>query len=264
MSNKNKVVVITGGAGGIGSVIAKRFLNEGAAVIVLDRSKNPLPGVVNYRADVADVIGLEKVISAILRKYKRIDVVVNCAGIQAPIGPFVGNALSDWEKNIKVNLMGTVAVTSFVLPAMVKRKSGSVINFAGGGATSSRPNLSAYAVAKTAIVRFTEVVADEVKKYRVRINAVSPGAVNTAMTYEVLKIGKKAGPKELADVKNRLKNGGTSPEIVADLVFFLASDRSKGLTGKLISAVWDNWREWGSKDIAAIMRGDKYTLRRIK
>jgi NAD(P)-dependent dehydrogenase (short-subunit alcohol dehydrogenase family) len=261
---KNKIAIITGGAGGIGSVIVKKFLAEGATVIVLDRLPSAVPGVKSYPIDIADYASTRKVIGRILKKYQRIDILVNCAGIQAPIGPFIENRFADWEKNIRVNLLGTAALSSMVLPSMVKRKSGVIVNFAGGGATSSRPNLSAYAVAKTGVVRFTEVIADEVKKYGVRVNAVSPGAVNTAMTYEVLRVGKKAGAKELADVKNRLKNGGTPPELVADLVIFLASDKSRELTGKLISAVWDKWRKWDKAAIKKIMESDKYTLRRIK
>ena len=256
--------MVTGGAGGIGSVIVEKFLKSGATVVVLDRVKSSQLAAANYRADLSNLASAKKVVDAILKKYRHVDILVNCAGMQAPIGPFVENEFSDWEKNIRVNLLGTVALTSAVLPSMIKRKSGSIVNFAGGGATSSRPNLSAYAVAKTGVVRFTEVVADEVKKYGVRINAVSPGAVNTAMTYEVLKIGRKAGRKELEDVKNRLKRGGTPPELVADLVLFLVSDRSRKLSGKLISAVWDGWQKWSGKDIEKIMKSDKYALRRIK
>jgi len=147
---------------------------------------------------------------------------------------------------------------------MMEQKSGSIVNFSGGGSTSSRPNFSSYAVSKTGVVRFTEVVAQEVKKYGVRVNAVSPGAVNTFMTEEVLQAGKLAGKRELEDVKKRLKEGGVSPNLVSELVLFLASNKSRPLTGRLISAIWDDWRNWQKKDIENIMKGEQYTLRRIK
>ncbi len=261
---KNKIIVITGGAGGIGSVLVEKFLKEGAVVVNLSRMPSRIKGAINFKTDIAVIGDIKKAINQILGKFKKIDVLINCAGVQAPIGPFVENKLSDWERNIRVNLLGTAAASSAVLPYMIKKRRGSIINFAGGGATSSRPNFSAYAASKTAIARFTEVIADEVKKYGVRVNAVSPGAVNTAMTYEVLKAGKRAGKGELKDARDRLKNGGASPESAADLVLFLASDKSKGLSGKLISAAWDEWRKWNKRDIEKIMKSDRYTLRRIK
>lgn len=275
MTLKNKVAVVTGGSGGIGKVVAEVLVKNGATVIIIGKKQKKLKGVVNSfeekgfkidceKCDISNVSEVSRVVIKIIALLKRIDILVNCAGVQSPIGPFVDNTFLAWEKNIKVNLLGTVLMSKKVIPYMIKRKSGYIINFAGGGATSSRPNFSAYAAAKTAIVRFTEVLADEVRRYNINVNAVSPGAVNTKMTEEVLKVGMKAGLKELTDVKRRIKEGGTSPELVANLIVFLSSAKSKGLSGRLISAVWDKWQEWDAKAIREIMKSDKYTLRRIK
>ena len=115
-----------------------------------------------------------------------------------------------------------------------------------------------------AIVYFIDILGEELKPYNIQVNAVAPGAVNTFMLKEVLRAGKKAGQKELADALKRLKQGGTPPELVAELVLFLASGASDGLTGRLISAVWDDWKNWNKKKIKAIMQSEAYTLRRIK
>lgn len=272
---KNKIAVITGGSGGISSVVAETLAHEGAKIFVLDRDSVKLRqavarfsrqklSVYGLRCDVSKEREVESAVKKIVKSGKRIDILVNCAGIQAPIGPFSENNFSEWVRNVQINLLGTVLVTKNILPQMIKQKNGSIINFSGGGSTSSRPNFSAYAVSKIGVVKFTEILADEVKKYGVRVNAVSPGAVNTAMLKEVIRAGKRAGAEELRGAKLRAKKGGTPPELAAQLVAFLASPKSDGLTGKLISAPWDDWRHWTKKDITAIMKSDKYTLRRVK
>ena len=95
------------------------------------------------------------------------------------------------------------------------------------------------------------------------MNAVAPGAVNTAMLTEVLKVGARAGREELAAAKKRRKEGGVNPEVPASLAVFLASDESAGLTGRLISAPWDSWKSWNEKEIKKIMSTEALTLRRV-
>ena len=141
---------------------------------------------------------------------------------------------------------------------------GSIINLAGGGATGSRPNFSAYAVAKTGLVRFTEVLADEARALGVRVNAVAPGVLPTDMLREVRNAGiDAAGTKDFETAHRSLEAG--DPVVFrapADLCVFLASAESRNITGRLLSAVWDPWRDLPAhaSDPAA---GDVYTLRRI-
>mgnify|MGYP006422650921 CR=1 FL=1 len=258
-----KNVVITGGGGGIGSVVAKKCNDEGANIILIGNNKKELEqsGHFYIVADVSSEIEIKNAFETILEKYKTIDVLINAAGIQPPIGVFSTNDLSSWEKNIEVNLFGTIHTTYCVLPLMKKQKHGKIINFSGGGATGPRQNFSAYACAKTAIVRFTEILAEEIKKDNIDVNAISPGAVNTKMLQEVLNEKENAG-KEYADAVKRKKLGGTSPEIAANLILFLSSEKSDGITGKLISAPWDPWKD---EKFQNKLRTEKniYTLRRI-
>jgi 3-oxoacyl-[acyl-carrier protein] reductase len=264
MKLRDTVVIITGGYGGIGSAISRSFTDEGASVIVFERDEEMVGKTGGVRVDVSDYASVGRGVARTLRKFGRIDCVVNCAGIQAPIGLFAENDMVAWEKNIGINLLGTVHMCRAVLPSMIKRRSGVIINFSGGGATSSRPNFSAYATAKAGIVKFTEVLADELKPYRIRINAIAPGAVNTKMLDEILKIGRKAGNVELAAAKKRALEGGISAELAAELAVFLASSDSANLSGRLVSAVWDDWKHWSKKDIKKIMAGESLTLRRVK
>ena len=145
---------------------------------------------------------------------------------------------------------------------MIKAGSGKIINMSGGGATSPRANFTAYGVSKAALVRFTETLAEELKPHNIQVNAIAPGAVRTQMTEEIVIAGQLAGSRELQQAQGILREGGDSAENAAELAVFLASAESDGITGRLISAVWDDWRHLGehSEEIAA---SDLYTLRRV-
>jgi NAD(P)-dependent dehydrogenase (short-subunit alcohol dehydrogenase family) len=280
MKLNGKLAVITGGSRGIGKTVAEFFAREGARVFILSRDRREIAAAIREivettgkeiqgaACDVADAKAVARIVRRIGKKFHHIDVLVNCAGIQMPIGPFADNSIEDWEKNIAVNLFGTVHACKAVLPFMMKHrgsrgKGGSIINFSGGGATSSRPNFSAYAVAKTGVVKLTEILADELKPFHIRINAIAPGAVNTFMLTEVLGMETRAGKQELAAARKHFKEGGVSPEVPAALVVFLASHDSYGLTGRLVSAPWDGWKKWDKKAIKKIMATDALKLRRV-
>ncbi len=276
MRLRGKVAIVTGGSRGIGRAVAEAFCREGAQVAVFARNPREIAAAVREMkiisrkmplgvvCDVSDHASVRRAVRRVAVKFRRLDILVNAAGVQAPIGPFAGNRMDEWEKNIAVNLFGTAHACRAAIPFMAKRWRGSIINFSGGGATSARPNFSAYAVAKTGVVKFTEVLADELMPYHIRVNAIAPGAVNTAMLEEVLRAGRRAGENELSDAKVRAKRGGVPRELAAELAVFLASGASGGLSGRLISAPWDGWNKWDRRDIKKIMSGDALKLRRIK
>ncbi|HGE72466.1 TPA: SDR family oxidoreductase [Candidatus Poribacteria bacterium] len=273
MKLRDKVAIIIGGSRGIGKAVAKAFLKEGAKVAIAARTGVDIDialkdlsiegQVIGTITDVSKEQDIQNLLEYTLRKYKTMDILVNAAGIQGPIGPLAEVNISEWIDNIHINLIGTVRCCKAVLPIMMSKKRGKIINFSGGGATSPRPNFSAYACSKAAIVRFTETLAMEVKDYGIDVNAVAPGAVNTRMLNEIIKAGEKAGEKELSEAIERSKKGGNSPEMAAGLAVFLASEDSDGLTGRLISAVWDDWKTFDDKTIVEINRSSIYTLRRI-
>ena len=275
MKLKGKSAIITGGSRGIGKAIARAFLEAGASVAIAGRNQDELEKtgvelskfgpVRSFRADISSEEEVRQLVSEVLRTFGTVDVLVNNAGVQGPIGRFWEVNFEDWVENIKVNLIGTARCTRQVLPVMISQKAGGkIINLSGGGATSPRPWFSAYSTGKAAIVRFTETLAEEVKGYRIDVNAIAPGAVNTRMLEEVLEAGgEKAGGKEFHEARGRSEKGGTPPDMAADLAVFLASPESDGLTGRLISAVWDDWRQFSRERITEIMLGNLYTLRRV-
>lgn len=268
----NKNIVLTGAGGGIGKVIAKRLADEGAAIALVDIDKSSVEQLFNeivpisrsssyFICNLADRAEVKNLSEELINRYRRIDVLINNAGIQRPIGPFYTNDLDEWIHNIEVNLFGAVYLTKFLLPQMIHHKRGKIINLSGGGATSPRPNFSAYAVAKTAIVKFSEELAVELKDFNIDVNAISPGAINTGMLEEVIEAGELAGNELLSSLERKQK-GGNDPNLAAELVCFLASDLSDGITGKLISAPWDDWKN--PDFIASLKKNSNLaTLRRI-
>jgi 3-oxoacyl-[acyl-carrier protein] reductase len=146
---------------------------------------------------------------------------------------------------------------------MLRRGKGSIINLSGGGAAGPRENFSAYASAKTALVRFSETLAAEVKSHGIRVNALAPGAMNTSMMRETVDAGpERAGADYQHALQTIEKDSGATAQRAAELCLFLATDESAGLTGRLLSAVWDPWQHL-AEHIREIESSDIYTLRRI-
>ena len=273
MSFRDQVVLITGAGRGIGRSIACAFAREGASLALVARSQTEIDQVARELsssgvhclarpADVSYRSAAESAVQAVLARFGRLDVLINAAGVYGPIGPLVENNLDDWVQAIEINLLGTLYCLRAVLPHMLSRGTGVVINFSGGGAVSPFPRFSAYSASKAAVVRLTETVAEEVRDRGVRINAIAPGAVNTRLLDQVLVAGQAAGPEFYAKSLEQKRSGGTSPEIAAELALFLASPAAAAITGRLISAVWDDWKSLPRR-VQELDHSALFTLRRI-
>ena len=274
MQLDGKVSIITGGSGGIGKAIAKAFAREGARLVLNSRTdaaltatKSEITGsnstakVEIFPADISQEKYAQALINFTLSKFGTADILVNCAGVLGPVGLSSEVDSNKWLEAVQINFCGTFLCIKAVLPVMIKKQKGKIINFSGGGAVSPRPRFSAYSAAKAAVVRLTETLAMEVSEHNIDINAIAPGAVNTKLLEEVLTAGEAAGA-ELAKAIKQKEGGGTPPEKAAELALFLASSESDGLTGRLISAVWDNWQEI-PKHLPEIITSDVFTMRRI-
>ncbi|MDP1623934.1 MAG: SDR family oxidoreductase [Bacteroidales bacterium] len=269
---KDKHVILTGAGRGIGRAIACRLAEEGAQIALLSRTESELaetfemisktsPESFYFPVDLDDETAAEETFGRIVSRFSSVDILVNNAGIQPPIGSFHQNDFESWKKNIRVNLFASAFLSHLVIKVMIPQRKGKIINMSGGGSTGPRPNFSAYAVSKTAMVRFTENLAAELREFNIDVNAISPGAVNTRMLEEVLDAGHDAG-SEWQDAMKRSETGGTEPSVAAGLIAFLASSLSDGITGKLISAPWDPWTETSFREELR-MNKDLATLRRI-
>jgi 3-oxoacyl-[acyl-carrier protein] reductase len=143
------------------------------------------------------------------------------------------------------------------------RRYGKFVNRSGGGATAPLPRFSAYATSKAAVVRFTETLAEELEEARVDVNAMAPGVLNTRLLEEVIAAGpERIGREAFERAAGQRKEGGVPLEKGAELALFLASAASDGISGRLLSAPWDDWASLPSKR-QALAESDVFTLRRI-
>src|SRR6185295_6376258 len=195
-------VLVTGAGRGIGKRLAMGFAQAGARVGLLARSQAELDlakleiehaggNALRIRADVRDVEQMMAAADRMRVVFGGLDILIAAAGIQGPIGPLLTTKAKAWSETIDINLTGAVNSCRAVLPAMIERRSGKIILIAGGGSSKSRPNFSAYAASKAALVRVAECLADEVRDHNVQVNAISPGGAYTHMTDEILHAGEE-------------------------------------------------------------------------
>jgi NAD(P)-dependent dehydrogenase (short-subunit alcohol dehydrogenase family) len=272
---RGQVALITGAGRGIGEATAAEFAAQGAQVVLSARTRSELDRVADRirkaggSADVfaCDVVDPEQVFNLArftIDRFGRIDILVNAAGVYGPIGLTWEADADHWKKAVEINLYGTFLVCKSVIPNMIAARRGIIINFSGGGATAPLPRFSAYGVSKAAVVRLTETLAEELREYGIRANAIAPGAIDTRLQDEVLAAGERAGALAQRMKKMRETGEGATPITVpVALAIFLASESAQALTGKLISAPHDCWEEWDKNRIEEIMSQPWFTLRRI-
>ncbi len=268
--------IITGANQGLGLEIARAFVREGANVAICAREKIRLedaqkhlegfarPGqkVIAQVANVAREADTAALVGRALNDLGSIQILVNNAGIYGPKGAIDEVDWDDWVKTVEINLFGSVLMCRHVIPHMREQRYGKIIQLSGGGATNPLPRISAYAASKAGIIRFAETLAEEMREFHIDVNGVAPGALNTRLLDEVLEAGAdKVGRSFYERAVKQKSEGGAPLDRGADLCVFLASPASDGITGKILSAIWDPWPELEQhKDDLA---GDVYTLRRI-
>jgi NAD(P)-dependent dehydrogenase (short-subunit alcohol dehydrogenase family) len=276
-SLEGRAAVITGANQGLGEAIARAYVEAGANLFLCARDEEKLlkvqdqlhhlckPGqkVDVMRADVSKCGDVDQVASRALEAFPQIHVLVNNAGVYGPKGRIEDLDWDEWAHAIEINLFGSILVARVFLPHFRKHKYGKIIQLSGGGATAPLPFISAYAASKAAIVRFAETLAEEVKGEGIDVNSIAPGALNTRLLDEVLEAGPEKVGKAFYERSLKQKDEGGAPlERGSDLSVFLASAASDGITGKLISAVWDPWEKF-PEHMEEMKKTDIYTLRRI-
>ena len=275
MKLEGQVAVITGAGRGIGRAIALSYAREGAQLALAARSESELEQTVVAVTELgAEAIAVptditsqghtERLAQAVVERFGRIDVLVNNAGISGPIGPLQDNDIAEWVDTINVNLTGTFLVCRAVIPVMLEQGGGRIINLSGAGVANAWSNMSAYCSSKVAVVRLTEVLAQELEGKGIFVNALGPGSVHTSMWEKMTEQAAEAGADFIHGLGQRvLSGGGASIDDCAELAVWLASDESGTLTGRIISAAADDFRSL-TPMISEIMAGDAYTLRVVK
>lgn len=274
---ENRVAIITGANQGFGFEIARKYVQAGASLAICARNGGLLneardvlqtlagqtQRVIALVADVSREHDVRKLTEMTMQQFGRIDILVNNAGIYGPKGEIESVDWEEWTRAIEINLYGSILMCRAVVPYFKIQQYGKIIQLSGGGATNPLPRISAYAVSKAAVVRFAETLAEEVRSQNIDVNAIAPGALNTRMLNEVLEAGpEKVGKNFYERAIKQQESGGAPIEKGAELAVFLASAASDGITGKLISALWDPWEELPSH-LNELEKTDIYTLRRI-
>lgn len=242
-------ILIAGASRGLGKYVFNQLSNTDNYVIGISRSGDND----TIMCDINSPSGIDRLTSSI----QPITHFVCTAGVYGPLGPFHENSFDDWQFALRTNLFGPARIAHALIPNMIKNGYGKIVFLSGGGATRAMYGASSYGASKSGLVRFAETLAHELWDYNIDVNCVAPGAMNT----EFLERALAAGPEAIGDefykqCETQKEFGGVNFDIPASLIKFLLSSDSDNISGKLISAVWDNWLD--------TPRGlsNKYTLRR--
>jgi 2-hydroxycyclohexanecarboxyl-CoA dehydrogenase len=241
---KGKVAIITGAGSpiGFGRAIALTLAKEGCSIVASDinldtaqqaaeQIKTSGGEAIAIKVDISNSAEVNNMVNKTLDTFGKIDILVNNAGASVPLGPFVKQNEEDWDKSIKINLKGPMICCKAVLPTMIERKSGKIINITSGGARRGSPFGDAYAAAKAGLVNFTKSLAHEVIGSGIYVNSVAPGPGDTNLgmahtTPEALE-RRRQMVINMVPVKRP-----TMPQDIANMVAFLASDVSNDIVGQ--------------------------------
>ena len=245
--SKNNIVLISGGAAGIGRHIAEEFLNDGAAVHVCDSSSANInsfldanPGATATQADVCDAKSVDQVFADLENLHEGLDILINNAGIAGPTALVEDVAVEEWDGCIAVNLSGTFYMTRRAIPLLKQRGAGSIINIASVAGTFPCPLRSPYVASKWAMIGLTKTWAMELGPHHIRVNAICPTSVSGERIEGVIKrdaAERGLSADQIRDVYQRQSSMRTfvTPQDVTDMIVFLASDRAGKISGQAIA-----------------------------
>ncbi|HEY8745153.1 MAG TPA: SDR family oxidoreductase [Chloroflexota bacterium] len=264
-----QVAIVTGAGRGLGRVYAQALSRAGAALAITARTDDQLAEtaamikgaggrIVAMPADVADPPAVERFVAMVEQQLGPVDLLVNNAGTVGPLGPMATIDLEDWWRTMEVNLRGPLLCSRAVLPTMLRRRRGRIINVSSGAALAPWPLVSAYAVSKAALQRLTENLAAETAEQGVAVFAIHPGIVRTAMTEGIA--ANVIVPQVAQSFQRSFAEGrDTPPERSAQLIVALASGQADALSGHYIAAQDDLSALIGQAE--EIRREQRYTLR---
>jgi NAD(P)-dependent dehydrogenase (short-subunit alcohol dehydrogenase family) len=265
----SQVALVTGGGRGLGRSFAVALARTGMNVAVASRNPGELDATVallravgieaiGVPTDVSEEAEVRRLVATTEAKLGPIDLLINGAAVSMPFGPTWETDPQEWWRNIEINLKGPMLCSHLVAKGMVQRQRGRIINVASTAGTLSIAYMNAYVTAKTALIRFTEVLAAELRQHSVYAFSIQPGTVKTAMAEQLMQ--SEAGKRWLPWFKKIFDEGrDDSSRPGEELVVYLASGKGDSLTGRFLSAP-------GApgdlpEKIAQILKGDHNVLR---
>jgi len=242
---KDKIAIVTGGGGGIGGATCRRFAEAGTTVAVFDIDAAATERIVatitdaggsalGIACDITDHTAVTQAVGAIEAQFGRIDILVNNAGWDV-FRLFKDSTPADWQKLISINLIGALNLHHAVLPGMIARRGGRIVNIASDAARVGSSGEAVYAACKAGLVGFSKTLAREHARHRITVNVVCPGATNTNLFAEYKKGA--GNPEKLEEAFRRAIPMGRigEPEDLLGAILFFASDDAAFITGQVIS-----------------------------
>ena len=264
---------ISGASGFAGLLLTEHLASKGKDLLLSGRDQDRLEELVqnlfnrypgqNFRAFQCDLAFPDKWNSAIevLNEFS-VNEYINCSGIQGQLGTSSTITYEEMNTVFNVNLFSSIFFTNYFATKLKENDKLSIIHFSGGGSTSPRPLFMSYSLSKTSLLRFIENFALENLNQNISINAIAPGVMPSKMQIEVVENKTLRESKDYITSMKSLSDENYDSTKLLDLCDFLLTEKSDGITGKLISAEWDNWAEWPNR-LDQLENSDLYTLRRI-
>jgi 3-oxoacyl-[acyl-carrier protein] reductase len=234
----DKVIIVTGGAGGIGSDVCRALASDGLKVIIADYALEAAETVaaeirqsnseaLAVQADVGDKQNVADMVQQALNKYGHIDCLLNGAGVMTRV-PVVDMPEEEWDRVLRINLKGTFLCSQAVAKHMIPRKGGRIISIASGRGVAGQPRSAHYAASKAGIIAFTKSLAVELAPYEITVNAIAPGATDTPMS----RSGSTPDEFKRREAIPPLLDGLTKKEEIVGLIRYLLSDATRYVTGQ--------------------------------
>jgi len=264
---------ISGASGFVGLLLTEHLASQGKDLLLSGRDQKRLDELVKnlfkrypnqyFRAFQCDLALPEKWNAAIevLNEFS-INEYLNCSGILGQLGPSFAIKYEEMNTVFNVNLFSSIFFTNYFASKLKENDKLSIIHFSGGGSTTPRPLFMSYSLSKTSLLRFIENFALENSNDKIKINAIAPGVMPSKMQIEVVENKTLRETKDYITSIKSLSDVSYNPTKLLNLCDFLLTEKSDGITGKLISTEWDKWADWPN-NLDQLKNSDLYTLRRI-
>jgi short-subunit dehydrogenase len=278
VTTKKKIkIIIFGASGSIGSYLAKEYISQNYEVLLFVKnikSKKKILDELKFHSSskkiTIDQLNIKKLflIKKKLNKHKSFikntNIIINATGSLGEIKNILKVNLKKFKNTMDINFFFNLLLLQNLSKFIKNNKNLLLILFSGGGVTNYRKNFSSYSISKLALVKFVEIVSNELNNKNIRINAIAPGIIKSKMIDITMKNRKLVSKKEIIKIKKEINYSNDALKKLFKVINFLSSNKGKKITGKLISSKWDNIEIWSKKKIEKLNDKDLYFMRRVQ
>ena len=276
-TTKKKIkIIIFGASGSIGSYLAEEYISQNNELLLFVKnfkSKKKILDKLKFHSSskiIIDQLNIKNYssISKKLNKHKSFikntNIIINATGSLGEIKNILKVNLKKFKNTMDINFFSNLVLLQNLSKFIKNNKNLLLILFSGGGVTNYRKNFSSYSISKLALVKFVEIVSNEINNKNIRINAIAPGIIKSKMIDITMKSRKLVSKKEIIKIENEINYSIDALKKLFKVINFLSSNKGKKITGKLISSKWDNIETWSKKKIEKLNDNDLYFIRRVQ